>query len=680
MAGPSGGAPALAPKIPLGPSSDRPALQSGAVVPYFDTTLGKLILGVAGGFIDAAGNAIAAYAPVLRGLNLSGAEAVGNANAFPPQAAVDYFVAKGASVIRIPYSMERLIPVPSGGVYATYANYLDSIVNYALGKGLYVILDPHNYMRFCIGATIPDDDYISGGTTVIIGQDPAYTNQNFADFHTVVATRYPHKRIIYGLNNEPHDLDDAKLLASHNAAIAAIRAAGRTNLILVNGNDYGTAAWGAGKPNRTYMPQIVDSGNNWAVDQHHYLDASAAGITTTIDPNYMDGLTSYTTFARSAGLRTFLGEIGGGVQADNLKGLSDVLAHIAANGDVYLGFTAWTAIKYQDTGPGSIFNLLPTELTTIGPSAALPSSVTDRAQTKVIAPFWNATPLAPAVVAAAAISGTAAVGGTLKVQAAFSGYPAPALTYQWSRNGSPISGATAQSYAPVSADQGTTLIAAVTATNASNSASSAAAGVSVSSTATTVTWDPSAKKASILLSNNNLTAGINGSPNDDPDANWPLVRSTGAGHSTGKYYWQFSPNNTNGLLSAGLIPATYNITAADTKRLSNLPYSVSINSDGSIYGDNNSELGYWASSTWAINDKIGVAVDLDNRLLWVRNGSGLWNNNASANPATGVGGIAFHGTAGLVYHLCASPYYYAVTLNSGGSAYAATAPSGFGNW
>ena len=660
--------------IPVGPSSGRPAPKAGTVAPYFDTTLGKLILGNGTGFTDAAGSAIAAYTPTLRGVNLSGAESIGNANAFPAQAAIDYFVAKGATVVRIPFSMERLIPVPSGPVYATYANYLDSIVNYALSKGLYVILDPHNFMRFQVGATITDDNPISGGTTAIIGQDPAYTNQNFADFHTAVVTRYNHPRIIYGLNNEPHDQDDAKLLASNNAAIAAIRAAGRSNFILVNGNDYGTAAWGVGKPNRTYMPQIVDPLNYWGVDQHHYLDAGAAGVTATIDPNYMDALTSYTTFARSAGLRTFLGEIGGGAPVDNLKGLSDVLAHVAANSDVYLGFTAWTAVKYQDS---AILQLLPTELTTIGPSAALPSSVTDRAQTKVIAPFWNATPLAPAVVAPAAISGTAAVGGTLKVQAAFSGYPAPSLTYQVTRGGSQV--AATQNYGPVGADQGATLTMSITATNASGSVTTSAT-VAVASAPVSVTWDPSAKKASILLSNNNLTAGINVSPNDDPDANWPLVRSTGAGHSTGKYYWQFSPNNSNGLLSAGLIPSTYNITATDTKRLSNLPYSVSINADGSIYGDNNSELGYWNSATWAAGNFIGVAVDIDNRLVWIRNGSGLWNNNASANPATGVGGITFHGTAGLVYHLAASPYYYNVTLNSGGSAYAAAAPSGFSNW
>jgi hypothetical protein len=86
-------------------------------------------------------------------------------------------------------------------------------------------------------------------------------------------------------------------------------------------------------------------------------------------------------------------------------------------------------------------------------------------------------------------------------------------------------------------------------------------------------------------------------------------------------------------------------------------------------------------SGWGAGQIMGMAVDLDNRQLWVRaSPAGSWNAGGTANPATNVGGIAipagtmvpfvtFGGGSGAANNV--------VTANFGSSAFSGAAPSGF---
>jgi len=77
-------------------------------------------------------------------------------------------------------------------------------------------------------------------------------------------------------------------------------------------------------------------------------------------------------------------------------------------------------------------------------------------------------------------SGTPAVGETMRCSAGtWSGSPAPAFTYQWLRDGSVITLATANTYVVVEADQGHSLSCRVTATNSAGSASRPSASLLV---------------------------------------------------------------------------------------------------------------------------------------------------------------------------------------------------------
>lgn len=73
------------------------------------------------------------------------------------------------------------------------------------------------------------------------------------------------------------------------------------------------------------------------------------------------------------------------------------------------------------------------------------------------------------------------------------------------------------------------------------------------------------------------------------------------------------------------------------------------------------------------------AADLDKGLYWIKKlPSGNWNGSGTADPATGVGGIAYTGF--LTPYAQVQSTSDSVTLNFGDSAFSGTVPSGYGNW
>jgi hypothetical protein len=64
-----------------------------------------------------------------------------------------------------------------------------------------------------------------------------------------------------------------------------------------------------------------------------------------------------------------------------------------------------------------------------------------------------------------------------------------------------------------------------------------------------------------------------------------------------------------------------------------------------VVRNNNATLATIAA--YVAGDRIGVAVDPANRLIWFRVNNGNWNNNVLNNPATGVGGIDYSAIVGI---------------------------------
>lgn len=286
--------------------------------------------------------------PVMVGVNLAGAE-FGDANlpgiynvhyTYPTAAEIDYFVRKGMKVFRVPFRWERLQRALNAELDATELSRLDNIVHYATSAGAWVILDPHNYARYY-------------GSVIGTANVPASA---FADFWRRVAKHYQNNsKVIFGLMNEPNTMASELWRDDANIAIAAIRRSGATNLILVPGNAWtGAHSWTQnwyGTPNATTMLTVVDSLNNYAFEVHQYLDSNSSGTSATCSGTTVgtQRLQSFTNWLRQHGKRGFLGEFGVANNETCLAAMDNMLGHLDANSDVWLGWTWWAAGPWWGT-------------------------------------------------------------------------------------------------------------------------------------------------------------------------------------------------------------------------------------------------------------------------------------------------------------------------------------------
>jgi endoglucanase len=299
------------------------------------------------------------------GVNLAGAD-FGEFNlpgtynthyTYPRANEVDYFMGKGMNTFRLPFRWERLQRTPNAPFNAAEFSRLSTIVNYATGKGAYVVLDPHNYARYFGN---------------VVGS-AALPNASLADFWSRLSNEFKNNdRVIFGLMNEPHTMPTEQWRDAANAAIAAIRDTGAANLILVPGNAWtGAHSWTQnwyGTPNATAMLGITDPGQNFAFDVHQYLDSNSSGSSDQVVSETIgqERLVGFTNWLRTNNRRGFLGEfavansqIGEGDTQIGDEAIHNMLDYIEANDDVWLGWTWWAAGPWWGN---YMFTLEPTNL------------------------------------------------------------------------------------------------------------------------------------------------------------------------------------------------------------------------------------------------------------------------------------------------------------------------------
>lgn len=180
------------------------------------------------------------------------------------------------------------------------------------------------------------------------------------------------------------------------------------------------------------------------------------------------------------------------------------------------------------------------------------------------------------------------------------------------------------------------------------------------------TWNPSDATSDISLSNSNLTA-------QHTSNSYGGVRSTSS-QSSGKYYFEINVGNLGGnYTGVGIANAAAALTSpigSDTSHS-----GIGLWSIGSIeYG------GQTVASGYGLRGNNQIAVDLGNKLFWIRGNGDAWNYNSSADPASGTGGIDISALLNVGNPFAAiisqsSGEYF--TINPGPSGFTGTVPAGF---
>lgn len=217
-----------------------------------------------------------AFSKARAGINLSGAEfggklpgVLGTDYIYPTPAELDYFRARGRTLIRLPFRWERMQRALYAPLDVIELTYLRGVLRAAGHRGMHVILDLHSYGRY----------QFSGEQGQIVGSERVPVAA-LADFWSKMAQAVKNEPGLYayGLMNEPHDMGNAdRWPRAAQAAVDAIRRVDMDTSIIVPGDDWSSARrWREGN-NRELHLKVRDPGNNLIFEAHCYFDKDGSG-------------------------------------------------------------------------------------------------------------------------------------------------------------------------------------------------------------------------------------------------------------------------------------------------------------------------------------------------------------------------------------------------------------------
>ncbi|PSN64196.1 endoglucanase precursor [Corynespora cassiicola Philippines] len=241
---------------------------------------------------------------------------------------IDQFMAQGMNMFRLNFLMERLTP---GSLTAPFdRQYLGNLteqVNYITSKGVYAMVQPHNYGRF-LGNIITD-------------------TAGFKTWWQNVAAEYKdNELVVFDTNNEYHDMDQQLVFNLNQAAIDGVRAAGATSqYITPEGNSWSGAWTWISSGNGASLVSLKDPSDKLIYQMHQYLDTDGSGthaecVSATIFSERLKAATQWLKDNKKQGV---IGEFAGGANAQCIAALKDGLNYLGQNSDVWWGAIWWAA-------------------------------------------------------------------------------------------------------------------------------------------------------------------------------------------------------------------------------------------------------------------------------------------------------------------------------------------------
>lgn len=217
-----------------------------------------------------------------------------------------YFAhANSLNMFRLPVSWQYLTNNTLGGpLNPTNFGYYDRLVHGCLQTGAHCQIDLHNYARW-EGAAIGEP----GGPSI----------EQFADLWAQLAHKYAsHRRVWFGIMNEPHDMASAESwAASVQAAVTAIRHAGATaHFISLPGTAFQSAGALMYDGSGAALANVANPDNSTTglvFDVHLYLNEYGNGDTAECITNGIaEAWAPLAAWLNKLGRQAIVSETGGG--------------------------------------------------------------------------------------------------------------------------------------------------------------------------------------------------------------------------------------------------------------------------------------------------------------------------------------------------------------------------------
>jgi aryl-phospho-beta-D-glucosidase BglC (GH1 family) len=336
------------------------------------------------------------------GVNLSGAESsapsvngpgrYGFDYTYPSVTQLDYFQAKGLTLVRLPFSWERIEPdLGSAQLSQEEVARIGAFLDEAHIRGMKVVLDLHNYGRY-FGEPI-------GSEAVPIAA--------FADVWFKLASEFKDHPAVYGygIMNEPHDMGGPDVWpTAAQEAVDAIRAADADQAdrkaIIVSGDAW-SGAWTWKSANADLA--VSDPADNVLYEAHQYFDRSGAGVyagSYDAEGAYpgiaADRLKPFLEWLDEHDAKGFVGEIG--VPGDDPRWLEVLDSAMALLKEHDVPSTYWLAGPWSKNDPLSVEprggeDRPQLEVLTAHDEGPIPESVDTLVKLRVSGDAWHGDPI-----------------------------------------------------------------------------------------------------------------------------------------------------------------------------------------------------------------------------------------------------------------------------------------------
>ncbi|RFU79347.1 endoglucanase eg-ii [Trichoderma arundinaceum] len=214
----------------------------------------------------------------------------------------------------------------------------NKVVNACLETGAWCMIDMHNFARY------------NGG---IIGQG-GVSDDIFVKLWVQIAKYYQdNDKIIFGLMNEPHDLDINLWAKTCQKVVTAIRKAGATSqMILLPGTNFASVETYVSTGSAEALAAITNPDGSTDLlyfDVHKYLDINNSGSHVECTTDNVQAFEDFATWLRQNKRQAIISETGASMDPSCMTDFCAQNKAISANSDVYIGFVGWGAGSFDTT-------------------------------------------------------------------------------------------------------------------------------------------------------------------------------------------------------------------------------------------------------------------------------------------------------------------------------------------